>query len=153
MKLTDRSKRELWLGSNHLSYTNVRAWKDIHGIFYPTSSSSSSSTGATSADPTSTGDDSASLASASATSQPDEGRDTPKSDIFTKKWTPYCLENPKSPACYSHLPGKEDISIILTALRGEHIKLRKTLVVGFSDRAMREHEKVIKGYVDVLIRS
>ena len=73
------------------------------------------------------------------------------SDLFTKKWTPYGLENPKSPASYSHLPGKENVPSILAAPRDEHIKLRKTLVVGFSDRAIRELEKVIKGHVDILI--
>ncbi|KAI0160236.1 cytochrome P450 [Xylariaceae sp. FL1272] len=41
---------------------------------------------------------------------------------------------------------------IINAGRDEHILIRRQLSHGFSDRAMREQEPIIKGYVDLLIQ-
>lgn len=40
---------------------------------------------------------------------------------------------------------------VLTADRENHVRMRKILTHAFSDRALREHEPVVGGYVNLLV--
>ncbi|KAK4039424.1 cytochrome P450 [Parachaetomium inaequale] len=92
------------LGPNHLSYTDVGAWKDIFGH---------------------------------------------RAGEHIK-----LQENPKSRMFYRDQiidRSKTDATNIIDADREEHSRLRRAVAGGFSEKAMREQEPVIAGYVDMLV--
>lgn len=62
-------------------------------------------------------------------------------------------ENPKASLFYHEqiIERKGDVPNILSAGREEHGRLRRAVAAGFSERAMREQEDSIKGYVDLLV--
>ncbi|KAH6612218.1 cytochrome P450 [Chaetomium sp. MPI-SDFR-AT-0129] len=62
-------------------------------------------------------------------------------------------ENPKARLFYAAqiIEREGDVPNILTADREEHGRLRRAVAAGFSERAMREQEDSIKGYVDLLV--
>lgn len=61
-------------------------------------------------------------------------------------------ENAKSATLYADNIGGESAPNILNTPWEEHARLRKALAGGFSERAMRVQEGVVRGYVDMLIR-
>jgi cytochrome P450 len=92
------------VGPNHLTYTDVRAWKDIFGH---------------------------------------------RAGEHLK-----LQENPKSQMFYRDQiidRSETDAPNIIDADREEHSRLRRALAGGFSEKAMREQEPVIAGYVDLLV--
>ncbi|KAK3342210.1 putative cytochrome P450 [Lasiosphaeria hispida] len=110
------------LSPNHLSFTDVHAWRDIYGHRIPPH---------------------AFLAPHN--SQPDQNRQRQPFPHSSHSLD----ENPKSPLHYGFLP---DIPpSILEAPRDEHARLRKALSNGFSDKALRSQESRIRRHVDLLM--
>jgi cytochrome P450 len=93
------------VGPNHLTYTDVRAWKDIYGH---------------------------------RAGEHLHFKENDKSNLFYREQV---IDRPK---------GEEPVSLI-DASREEHSRLRRALAGGFSEKAMREQEAVIVGYVDMLV--
>jgi cytochrome P450 len=110
------------LTPNHLSFTDIRAWRDIYGHRIapgPGPALSSPGTGSH--------------------SQDDQHGSAP----------PFLDENPKSPIHYAAVPDVPPS--ILQAPRDEHSLLRRALSHGFSEKALRSQEGRIKRYVDFLL--
>jgi cytochrome P450 len=60
-------------------------------------------------------------------------------------------EMPKSIAGHSHVPRNGGAASILTAAKGDHSRIRRSIAHAFSDKAVREQEHYLQDYVTVLI--
>ncbi|KAK4120237.1 cytochrome P450 [Parathielavia appendiculata] len=102
------------VGPNHLTYTDLRAWKDIYHVRHAHGHRNDGGSGG-------------------------DVRENGKSWLFYRESV---MERPD---------GEEPVSL-LDADWEEHSRLRRALAGGFSEKAMREQEVVIQGYVDLLVR-
>ena len=110
---------------NHLCFVDVRAWRDIYNLTPSVSSISTSNAG-------SNGDG--------------NGKEKGRGKAVKLE------ENAKSTMFYADTIGGESAPSILNTPWEEHARLRKALAGGFSERAMRAQEGIVRGYVDLLIR-
>jgi len=116
------------LTPNHLSFTDVRAWREIYGHRIPPRPSTTTTSTTTT------------------TTLNGISSSNPQTDDIA---SPSLDENPKSPIYYGFFP--EITPSIIEAPRDLHALLRKAISHGFSERALRSQESRIQRYVDFLM--